>query len=147
MRKAKRIMIGENKELLAKFKKSALEVYENRGIDNFFYFLKGLQKVMFKKAPPYELEDLTPKERLDMCIEFYMLLFYCYHGKPERYTSDTEDEMFQFMGDDVLFHRLLDEKMEKYGKEIFKDIGLELLGKDENGYLVIDLNGGAGKIQ
>lgn len=128
----------QEKTQLGKYKEMCYLVYKNRGLEGLFDYLDCLLKLLFPETdPPYNKEDLgTERDLLDVTIEQYTLLYFVVKEKPEQYKEEEKivDEMMK----DKVWNLLMEYKLEKYGKEIMEGLGLELVKKVEQGYIVRD---------
>lgn len=144
MRKAKTVTINnkvyflQSETDLGKYQEMCYLIYKNRGLEGLFDYLDSLLKLLFPETePPYNKEDLgTERDLLDVTIEQYTLLYFVAKGKPEQYKEEEKivDEMMK----DKVWNLLMEYKLEKYGKEIMEGLGLELVKKVEQGYIVRD---------
>lgn len=125
-------------------------IYKNQGLKGLFEYLVSILRELFPDTePPFTKED-AKEERilLDLCIEQYTFLYFVCSGNAFGYRDLSNTERLKVMKEDKLLHLLLLYKMDKYGKEILESVGLELVGKVEQGYLVRDIDDtGAGTVQ
>lgn len=152
MRKAKKthITIGnktyflDKKTDLENFKNISYLLYkENQGSnEKFFNYLMGLSKILFPNIPlPFENDsNMSDRDYLDINIEAYQALYFLFAGRTKDYENLTDFERFKIFKDDKLMHLLLTYKIEKYGNEIFKSLGMEIVDKVDNGYIIRDLD-------
>ena len=139
------ILFGEEydyteKNTLEVYQDMCYVIYKNQGLEGLFEYLVAFLRELFPDTePPFTKED-TKEERtlLDLCIEEYTFLYFVHSGNAFGYRDLSVAERLEVMKEDKLLHLLLLYKMEKYGKEILGSVGLELVGKVEQGYLVRD---------
>lgn len=152
MRKSKKLQFEIGDKIYFFDKKTNLETYkelcylvytEYQGdIKMLFSYLMKLSKVLFPNIDlPFDTnKEMTDREYLDICIEAYQALYFLFAGKALDYRDLTDYERFKVFQDDKLMNLLLTYKMEKYGKEILNNLGFEMVGKVEQGYIIRDLD-------
>lgn len=146
MKKVKRKTVAINNKVYFLQGKTQLEqyqemcylIYKNRKLEGLVDYLDSLLKLLFPETiPPYNKEDLrTERDLLDICIEQYTFLYFVAKGKAEQYKE--EEKIVDEMKQDKVWNLLMEYKLEKYGKEILEGLGLELVEKVEQGYIVRD---------
>ena len=93
--------------------------------------LKIYYPVMVKEPIPEALQAETDRDFLDLSIEMFSLLYAKVHNLEygeNIYPKEVENHPFMI--------KLLKYKMKHYGKEIFKSLGMEIVGTSKDGHII-----------
>lgn len=127
--------VRDKEPLKAELKKVTDEVM-NKDIKVIFNTIINFLDCYFPKFYNFKAQFIPNSDRdyLDLSIEMYSFI-YC-----KLYDLDYKEAEKQLgLIEDPFLSSLLNYKMVKYGAEIFSNLGMEIVGKNKEGYIVREL--------
>lgn len=105
----------------------------NEDITIIFNTLNDFLNCYFPKFYNFKekFKPVTDRDFLDLSIEMYSFI-YCQLYDLEYKEAENQLELME----DPFLSSLLNYKMVKYGAEIFSNLGMEIVGKNKEGYIV-----------
>ena len=94
-------------------------------------------------TPPYNFNDVkTDRDKLELVIEQYKLTKYMVSGgaiAKKDYVKYLEElEQYEVFSKDKAIMTLIDYKLARFGNEIFKEMGIEIVDRIDRGFIVRD---------
>ena len=125
-----------DKEPLKSILKKATDRVMNEDITIIFNTLNDFLNCYFPKFYNFKekFKPVTDRDFLDLSIEMYSFI-YCQLYDLEYKEAENQLELIE----DPFLSSLLNYKMVKYGAEIFSNLGMEIVGKNKEGYIVREL--------
>ena len=101
-------------------------------------FTKDITKNVF--IPPYNFADMkTDRDKLEIVIEQYKFTKYLSSGSEGGYEKYVEKlEQYEVFSKDKAIMTLIDYKVARFGDEIFKEMGIEIVDRIDKGFIVKD---------
>ena len=109
---------------------------QDEDLEFIFEYLTSIFYSLTNTEPLYKLEDLKDERNLlEVTIET-LTAIYCIYSNSDYDTVDY----VKIMKEMKLMDYLVKLKFQKFGKEIFDELNLEISEKVDNGYIVLDKN-------
>lgn len=107
----------------------------------FGYMLKIMEFITQNNYnPPYNFDNLkTDRDKLELVIEQYKFIKYLTSGDKRHYTEYLEElEEYEVFSKDKAIMTLIDYKLARFGNDIFKEMGIEIIDRIDKGFIVRD---------
>lgn len=93
-----------------------------------------------QEDPPFKFDDIeSDREKLEIVIEQYKFAKYLLSGAKGSYESYLENlEQYEVFSKDKAIITLIDYKLARFGNEIFKEMGIEIVDRIDKGFIVKD---------
>ena len=90
--------------------------------------------------PPSDFYKLdNDRDKLEIFIEQYKFIKYLLSGAKGSYEKYLENlEQYEVFSKDKAIMTLIDYKLARFGDEIFKEMGIEIVDRIDQGFIVID---------
>lgn len=90
--------------------------------------------------PPFDFYELdNDRGKLEVFIEQYKFIKYLLSGAKGSYEKYLENlEQYEVFIKDKAIMTLIDYKLARFGDEIFKEMGIEIVDRIDQGFIVID---------
>ena len=86
-----------------------------------------------------KLEVFNDRAKLEVFIEQYKFIKYLLSGAKGSYESYLDQlEQYEVFSKDKAIMTLIDYKLARFGNEIFKEMGIEIVDRIDNGFIVKD---------
>ena len=109
---------------------------QGKELEFIFQFITNFLCYATKTDPFYSLEDLKEeRDLLEVTIEI-LTAVYCFCSNADHAVLNY----VKIMKEMKLMDYLVKLKFQKFGKEIFDELNLEISEKVDNGYIVLDKN-------
>lgn len=93
-----------------------------------------------QEDPPFNFDDIErDREKLEIVIEQYKFAKFLssrYKGSYESYLDQLEQ--YEVFSKDKAIMTLIDYKLARFGNEIFKEMGIEIVDRIDRGFIVKD---------
>ena len=101
-------------------------------------YTKSITKNVF--TTPFNFAEVkTDRDKLELVIEQYKFTKYLLSGSKESYESYLENlEQYEVFSKDKAIMTLIDYKLARFGDEIFKEMGIEIVDRIDKGFIVKD---------
>lgn len=122
----------EMEDILDKFRKKYKNFNDVEDIKRMYSDLIEIAETFFPmlKDVHQAITPITDRDFLDINIEIYNMLYT--KSKGLKYGKEKVEEILN----DEFMNKLLKYKMKKYGDEILRDIGMEVIGETQDGYII-----------
>ena len=92
--------------------------------------------------PPFDLAEVkTDRDKLELVIEQYKFTKYLLSGTKGSYESYLDQlEQYEVFSKDKAIMTLIDYKLARFGDEIFKEMGIEIVDRIDQGFIIKDNN-------
>ena len=111
-------------------------------IDMTFNYLVDTFKNILKLEydPPYDYNKLDDdRDKLEVTLEQYKFAKYLFSGAKGSYESYLDLlEQYEVFSKDKAIMTLIDYKLARFGDEIFKEMGIEIVDRIDKGFIVKD---------
>jgi len=99
-------------------------------------YTKSITKNVF--TTPFNFAEVkTDRDKLELVIEQYKFTKYLLSGSKESYESYLENlEQYEVFSKDKAIMTLIDYKLARFGDEIFKEMGIEIVDRIDKGFIV-----------
>lgn len=90
--------------------------------------------------PPFEFYELdNDRDKLEIFIEQYKFIKYLLSGAKGSYEKYLENlEEYEVFSKDKAIMTLIDYKLARFGDEIFKEMGIEIVDRIDKGFIIRD---------
>ncbi|MED5605971.1 hypothetical protein VYE96_12205 [Fusobacterium pseudoperiodonticum] len=90
--------------------------------------------------PPFDFYKLdNDRDKLEIFIEQYKFIKYLLSGETKSYESYLDQlEQYEVFSKDKAIMILIDYKLARFGNEIFKEMGIEIVDRIDKGFIVKD---------
>lgn len=101
-------------------------------------YTKSITKNVF--TTPFNFAEVkTDRDKLELVIEQYKFTKYLLSGAKESYESYLDQlEQYEVFSKDKAIMTLIDYKLVRFGNEIFKEMGIEIVDRIDKGFIVKD---------
>lgn len=104
-------------------------------------YTKSITKNIF--TTPFNFAEVkTDRDKLELVIEQYKLTKYMVSGRANKkkdYIKYLEQlDQYEVFSKDKAIMTLIDYKLARFGDEIFKEMGIEIVDRIDQGFIVID---------
>ena len=111
-------------------------------IDMTFNYLVDTFKNILKLEydPPCDYNKLdNDRDKLEVTLEQYKFAKYLFSGAKGSYESYLDQlEQYEVFSKDKAIMTLIDYKLARFGDEIFKEMGIEIIDRIDQGFIVKD---------
>ena len=99
-------------------------------------YTKSITKNIF--TTPFNFAEVkTDRDKLELVIEQYKFTKYLLSGSKGSYESYLEQlEQYEVFSKDKAIMILIDYKLDRFGDEIFKEMGIEIVDRIDQGFIV-----------
>ena len=101
-------------------------------------YIKNVLEI--QEDPPFNFDDVeSDREKLEIVIEQYKFAKFLtseYKGSYESYLDQLE--RYEVFSKDKAIITLIDYKLARFGDEIFKEMGIEIVDRIDRGFIVRD---------
>ena len=101
-------------------------------------YTKSITKNIF--TTPFNFAEVkTDRDKLELVIEQYKFTKYLLSGAKGSYESYLEQlEQYEVFSKDKAIMTMIDYKLARFGNEIFKEMGIEIVDRIDKGFIVKD---------
>ena len=101
-------------------------------------YTKSITKNIF--TTPFNFAEVkTDRDKLELVIEQYKFTKYLLSGAKGNYESYLDQlEQYEVFSKDKAIMTLIDYKLARFGNEIFKEMGIEIVDRIDKGFIVKD---------
>ena len=101
-------------------------------------YTKSITKNIF--TTPFNFAEVkTDRDKLELVIEQYKFIKYLLSGAKGNYESYLDQlEQYEVFSKDKAIMTLIDYKLARFGNEIFKEMGIEIVDRIDKGFIVKD---------
>ncbi len=116
----------------------------NYNFDRLFIYFSNIFNILFKGSikPFIEIEEfrkLEERDKLEINIEFFLMLYCLENDINYKEIAKDVNKTVELTKECKSFNLLMKYKMLHFGKDILKEIGLELVDVTNKGYVVREL--------
>lgn len=128
-------------EVAAKNFENLYEAYKGFPVEKIYHeIMKGF-KIFTRQEPPKDItKNYVERNYLEASIIMVRFVHCVTYGIDYETFDDNVEELGKLREKNKLLKYLLDLKFELYGKEIFEELGMEIVERVENGVIVTDKN-------
>ncbi len=101
-------------------------------------YTKSITKNIF--TTPFNFAEVkTDRDKLELVIEQYKFTKYLLSGAKGSYESYLDQlEQYEVFSKDKAIMTMIDYKLARFGNEIFKEMGIEIVDRIDKGFIVKD---------